>query len=108
MFDEPFTGQDPITMGVLVKLIRLLNDALGLTTIIVSHDVHETITIADYVYLIADGNVVGEGVPEDLMKEDNKGWVQQFMRGLPDGPVPFHYPAQEYQNDLWGAQDDLS
>lgn len=108
MFDEPFTGQDPITMGVLVKLIRLLNDALGLTTIIVSHDVHETISIADYVYLIADGNVVGEGVPEDLMKEHNKGWVQQFMQGMPDGPVPFHYPAQEYQNDLWGAQDDLS
>ncbi len=101
MFDEPFTGQDPITMGILVQLIRLLNDALGLTTIIVSHDVTETISIADYAYLIADGRVVGEGTPEDLMHED-KGWVQQFMKGLPDGPVPFHYPAQNYQNDLLG------
>lgn len=102
MFDEPFTGQDPITMGILVQLIRLLNDALGLTTIIVSHDVNETISIADYAYLIADGRVIGEGTPENLMNE-GKGWVQQFMQGLPDGPVPFHYPAQNYENDLWGG-----
>jgi phospholipid/cholesterol/gamma-HCH transport system ATP-binding protein len=102
MFDEPFTGQDPITMGVLVKLIRLLNDALGLTTIIVSHDVHETIGIADYAYLIADGQVVGEGTPETLMKSESQGFVHQFMQGLPDGPVPFHYPAQDYHNDLLG------
>lgn len=100
MFDEPFTGQDPISMGVLVQLIRLLNDALRLTTIIVSHDVHETISIADYVYIIADGRVVGEGTPEQLLKEQNGGWVQQFMQGLPDGPVPFHYPAREYRYDL--------
>lgn len=99
MFDEPFTGQDPISMGVLIKLIRLLNDALGLTSIIISHDVQETIGIADYAYIIADGKVVGEGVPERLM-EDETGWVQQFMQGLPDGPVPFHYPAQEYRKDL--------
>lgn len=99
MFDEPFAGQDPISMGVLVQLIRLLNDALRLTTIIVSHDVQETISIADYVYVIAEGRVVGEGTPETLMK-DGTGWVQQFMQGLPDGPVPFHYPAQEYGLDL--------
>jgi len=101
MFDEPFAGQDPITMGVLVKLIRLLNDALKLTTIIVSHDVQETVSIADYIYVIADGKVIGSGTPETLM-EGGTGWVRQFMQGLPDGPVPFHYPAQDYQNDLWG------
>jgi len=99
MFDEPFTGQDPISMGILVKLIRLLNDALRLTTIVVSHDVHETIGIADYIYVIADGRVVGEGTPDELPKDHN-GWTQQFLLGLPDGPVPFHYPAREYRYDL--------
>lgn len=104
MFDEPFAGQDPITMGILVKLIRLLNDALGLTTIIVSHDVQETISIADYAYLIADGRVVGEGTPSDLKKEIGpQSYVHQFIGGLPDGPVPFHYQAKDYQNDLLGA-----
>lgn len=103
MFDEPFAGQDPITMGVLVKLIRLLNDALKMTTIIVSHDVQETVSIADYIYIIAEGRVVGEGTPEDLMK-NGTDWVKQFMQGLPDGPVPFHYPAEAYGNDLWEVQ----
>lgn len=103
MFDEPFTGQDPITMGVLVKLIRLLNDALNLTTIIVSHDVEETIGIADYAYIIVDGKVVGEGTPAELREDQNRGgWVKQFIQGLPDGPVPFHYAAEDYQTDLWG------
>lgn len=103
MFDEPFTGQDPITMGVLVKLIRLLNDALNLTTIIVSHDVEETISIADYAYIIANGEVVGEGTPASLRADQNRGgWVKQFLNGLPDGPVPFHYPADNFQVDLWG------
>lgn len=103
MFDEPFAGQDPISMGVLVKLIRLLNDALKMTTIIVSHDVQETISIADYIYIIAEGRVVGEGTPEDLMQHGSD-WVKQFMQGLPDGPVPFHYPAKAYSKDLWGAR----
>lgn len=102
MFDEPFAGQDPISMGVLVKLIRLLNDALKMTTIIVSHDVQETISIADYIYIIAEGRVVGEGTPEDLMQHGSD-WVKQFMQGLPDGPVPFHYPAKAYNKDLWEA-----
>lgn len=101
MYDEPFAGQDPISMGVLVQLIRLLNDALNMTSIIVSHDVKETCSIADYVYVIAEGKVVGHGTP-DKMEEDQSGWVQQFMQGLPDGPVPFHYPAQNYQRDLIG------
>lgn len=101
MYDEPFTGQDPISMGVLVQLIRLLNDALGMTSIIVSHDIHETTSIADYVYLISNGQVVGSGSPENLLHSDNE-WISQFMQGLPDGPVPFHYPAQDYADDLWG------
>lgn len=99
MYDEPFAGQDPISMGMLVQLIRLLNDALGMTTIIVSHDVVETCSIADYAYVVADGRVIGQGTPEELMNTDN-GWVNQFMQGLPDGPVPFHYPAQDYEVDL--------
>jgi phospholipid/cholesterol/gamma-HCH transport system ATP-binding protein len=101
MFDEPFAGQDPISMGVLVKLIRSLNDALNLTTIIVSHDVKETVSIADYIYIISEGRFMGSGTPEMLAQSDN-AWVQQFMQGLPDGPVSFHYPAANYDQDLWG------
>lgn len=101
MYDEPFTGQDPISMGVLVQLVRLLNDALGITSILVSHDIHETIGIADLVYLISNGRVVGFGTPEELLNS-NDAWVQQFMQALPDGPVPFHYPAQDYADELWG------
>lgn len=99
MYDEPFTGQDPISMGVLVQLIRLLNDALGMTSILISHDIHETISIADYVYLLANGGIVGCGTPEELMDSSNT-WVKQFMQGLPDGPVPFHYPARDYALEL--------
>ncbi len=99
MYDEPFTGQDPISMGALVELIRLLNDALGLTSIIVSHDVKETAAISDYIYVISQGKVVGQGTPEALGQTDS-AWVRQFMQGLPDGPVPFHYPAPDYAEDL--------
>lgn len=99
MYDEPFTGQDPISMGALVQLIRLLNDALGLTSVIVSHDVKETAAISDYIYVISQGKVIGHGTPEELDKADSD-WVRQFMQGLPDGPVPFHYPAPDYADDL--------
>jgi phospholipid/cholesterol/gamma-HCH transport system ATP-binding protein len=99
MYDEPFAGQDPISMGVLVKLIRRLNDALGLTSIIVSHDVHETAAIADTIYLIADGRVVEHGTPAALDRSSS-AWTQQFMKALPDGPVSFHYPACDYETDL--------
>lgn len=99
MYDEPFTGQDPISMGVLVRLIRKLNDALGLTSIIVSHDIAETSSIADYIYLLSDGKVVGQGTAEEL-EQSSSEWAQQFLKGLPDGPVPFHYPAEDYQQDL--------
>tara|TARA_R110000868_G_scaffold8205_9_gene42851 strand:- start:28242 stop:29045 length:804 start_codon:yes stop_codon:yes gene_type:complete len=103
MYDEPFTGQDPISMGVIVKLIKALNDALELTSIIVSHDVEETRSIADYIYVISDGKVIGEGTPEALDASDSPE-VKQFMHGLPDGPVPFHYPANELKQDLLGAK----
>ncbi len=99
MYDEPFTGQDPISMGVLVKLIKTLNHALGLTSIVVSHDVQETASISDYIYVISEGKVVGEGTPQQLQHTDSP-WVRQFMDGLPDGPVPFHYPAPDYHKDL--------
>lgn len=99
MYDEPFTGQDPITVGVIMQLIRLLNDTLGLTSIIVSHDVQEVAAISDRLYMISDGRVVEYGTP-DKMGHSDSDWVRQFMHGLPDGPVPFHYPAAEYQEDL--------
>lgn len=102
MYDEPFAGQDPISMGVLVQLIRLLNDTLNMTSVVVSHDVPETLSIADYAYVIADGRVIGEGDPQQLM-EHPSSWVRQFIQGLPDGPVPFHYPAQNYAQDLVGG-----
>jgi phospholipid/cholesterol/gamma-HCH transport system ATP-binding protein len=99
MYDEPFTGQDPISMGVLVRLIRSLNDALGLTSVIVSHDVHETCSIADYIYVISNGKVVGHGTPEQLQNSTSE-WVKQFMNFEADGPVPFHYPAPRYLEEL--------
>jgi phospholipid/cholesterol/gamma-HCH transport system ATP-binding protein len=99
MYDEPFAGQDPISMGVLVKLIKSMNDALGLTSIVVSHDVPETSSIADYIYLIAEGKVIDHGAPEQL-KGSRSGWTRQFMQGLPDGPMNFHYPAPDYKEDL--------
>jgi phospholipid/cholesterol/gamma-HCH transport system ATP-binding protein len=99
MYDEPFTGQDPISKGVLVHLIKSLNVTLGLTTIIVSHDVAETSAIADYIYVVSGGEVIGEGTPEEI-KHSSSEWVQQFMEGSADGPVHFHYPAREMQDDL--------
>lgn len=101
MYDEPFAGQDPIAMGVLVQLIRLLNDALGLTSILVSHDIAEAMSIADHVIVIADGRVIGAGSPAELKRNDSP-LLKQFVNGLPDGPVPFHYPACDYQLDLLG------
>lgn len=99
LYDEPFTGQDPISMGVLIKLIRTLNNALGLTSIIVSHDVKETAAIADYLYLMSDGRVIEHGTPAALGRSVSP-WVSQFMHALPDGPVSFHYPASSYSADL--------
>ncbi|MDT8383364.1 MAG: ATP-binding cassette domain-containing protein [Gammaproteobacteria bacterium] len=101
MYDEPFTGQDPISMGVLVSLLRTLTDVLGLTSVMVSHDVKESLSIADYVYVISEGKVVEHGTPAAL-NESTSAWVQQFIQGQRDGPVPFHYPAIDYAEDLLG------
>jgi len=102
MYDEPFTGQDPISMGVLVSLIRQLNDASGLTSIVVSHDVRETARIADRIHIIAGGRIMCSGTPEQVDAADSS-WVRQFMDGLPDGPVHYHYPAPPLEQDLLDA-----
>lgn len=101
MYDEPFTGQDPITVAVILKLIRQLNDHLGLTSIIVSHDVQEVSSISDCVYLISSGKVVAQGAPSELYESDSS-WAHQFLNAEPDGPVPFHFPADDYKKDLLG------
>lgn len=98
-YDEPFVGQDPITMGVLVELIRKLNETLGLTSVVVSHDVNEVLSIADYVCVISEGKMIAQGTKEELLKEPT-GYVDQFINGLPDGPVPFHYSKAPYSDDL--------
>jgi phospholipid/cholesterol/gamma-HCH transport system ATP-binding protein len=100
MYDEPFTGLDPISMGVIAKLIRELNQVLGITSIIVSHDVAETSLISDYAYLLGNGRILGQGTPAELQASTAED-VRQFMRGLPDGPVPYNYPARNYLDDLF-------
>ena len=102
MYDEPFAGQDPIAMGVLVQLIKVLSTALKLTSIVVSHDIKETASIADNMYILSQGKVIGRGRPQDLM-ESSSPMVRQFTQGMPDGPVPFHYPAGDYRDDLLGS-----
>ena len=99
MYDEPFVGQDPIAMGVLVELIRKLNQALKITSVVVSHDLRETASISDYLYILADGHVIGEGSPDEMMASSDPR-VSQFMNGYSDGPVPFHYPAPDYKEVL--------
>ena len=99
MYDEPFAGQDPISMGVLVKLIKELNDALNLTSIVVTHDVTEVLTIADYVYVLADKRIIGQGTTQEI-QESASPLVQQFLRGQADGPVPFHFPADDFVSVL--------
>ena len=101
MYDEPFAGQDPIAMGVLLSLIRKLNTALGTTSLLVSHDIHETASIADRIYVLSGGGVIGVG-NADALKDHPEPQVRQFIRGAPDGPVPFHYPAEDYRRDLLG------
>lgn len=99
MYDEPFAGQDPISMGVLVRLIKQINDALGITSIVVSHDVPETASIADCIYVLSNKKIVGSGSPEAI-RQTGSAWVQQFMNALPDGPVQFHYEAPSVMHDL--------
>lgn len=99
LYDEPFTGQDPISMGVLLRLIKDLNDALDLTSIIVSHDVEEVLSIADYVYILSGGKIIAHGTAEEI-KADQNIWVTQFIQGLSDGPVPFNLPTTALKDEL--------
>ncbi|MGL5990961.1 MAG: phospholipid ABC transporter ATP-binding protein MlaF [Plesiomonas sp.] len=101
MFDEPFAGQDPINMGILVTLIRQLNQSLGLSCIVVSHDVPEVLSIADYAYIVAEQHVIAHGAPQAL-REHTDPRVRQFLDGKADGPVPFSFPAQDYRTELFG------
>lgn len=99
MYDEPFAGLDPISLGTIAHLIRTLNDALGSTSILVTHDVQETFEIVDYAYVMSGGTIIGEGTPAELMASTNPH-VVQFLNGKRDGPVAFHYPARPIQEDL--------
>jgi phospholipid/cholesterol/gamma-HCH transport system ATP-binding protein len=100
MYDEPFAGLDPISLGVVGQLIRRLNDALGITSVVVTHDVYESLKIVDYMYFVSEGKVIAQGAPADV-RASGDPFVRQFVDGEPDGPVPFHYPASPYQAELY-------
>src|ERR1700676_2717949 len=106
IYDEPFVGLDPISLGVILRLIRRLNDTLGITSIVVSHDVQEISTVADQVFLLSGGKVVAGGTPQEL-KTNPTEIVKQFIGGLADGPVPFHFPAPDYFSELMSPSEDL-
>jgi phospholipid/cholesterol/gamma-HCH transport system ATP-binding protein len=99
LYDEPFAGLDPISLGVVGQLIRELNDALGITSIVVTHDVYESLKIVDYLYFVSEGRIIAKGTPEEV-KASSDPFVRQFVDGAPDGPVPFHYPAPPYAEEL--------
>src|SRR5436189_876864 len=98
LYDEPFTGLDPISFGVIVRLIRELNDSLGATSVIVTHDVQEALDVVDYVYFMADGKVIAQGTPDDI-RASHEPFVNQFVNGKIEGPVPFNYPEPSYVAD---------
>jgi len=99
LYDEPFTGLDPISFGVIVRLIRSLNDSLGATSVIVTHDVQEALEVVDYVWFIGSGRVIAQGTPDEI-RSSNEPFVNQFVNGKIEGPVPFHYPGPDYAADL--------
>lgn len=99
MYDEPFAGLDPISLSVIGQLIRRLNDALGATSIVVTHDVMESLKIVDYIYFISDGRIIARGTPDEI-RASSMPFVHQFVHGEMDGPVAFHYPARDYRDDL--------
>ncbi len=99
MYDEPFAGLDPISLGVVGQLIRRLNDALGITSVVVTHDVYESLKIVDYLYFVSEGRIVAEGTPDEVRGSADV-FVRQFVDGEADGPVPFHYPARDYREQL--------
>jgi phospholipid/cholesterol/gamma-HCH transport system ATP-binding protein len=100
MYDEPFTGQDPISMNVLLKLVKQLNRTLGLTSIIVSHDVNEVLSIADNVYVLAEQSIIASGSVDDIFKQTDNALLQQFLLGKSEGPVPFHFKGASFADDL--------
>ncbi|WP_019614383.1 ATP-binding cassette domain-containing protein [Psychromonas ossibalaenae] len=100
LYDEPFTGQDPISMNVLLKLVKQLNDILGLTSIIVSHDVNEVLAIADNVYVLAEQRIIAQGPADSILQQTDNPLLQQFLHGRSDGPVPFHFKSDDFQSDL--------
>ena len=105
MYDEPFAGLDPISLGITANLIRRLNDALGATSILVTHDIHESFEICDYCYILSEGRVAAEGTPAEL-RDSPDPFVQQFVHGRAQGPVEFHYPSRAYAEDL-GLADNI-
>ena len=105
IYDEPFVGLDPISMGVIVRLVRRMNDALGISSILVSHDVQEISTVADSTYLISHGKVAASGSPQELSSASSE-LVRQFMHGMADGPVAFHFDAPDYEEQLLGRDSD--
>lgn len=104
MYDEPFTGLDPISLSIIGQLIRRLNDALGASSIVVTHDVAASLAIVDYVYFVSEGRIAAEGTPEEIMRSEIP-FVKQFVHAEPDGPVPFHYPARDYREQLLANHD---
>ncbi len=102
LYDEPFAGLDPISLGVVGQLIRKLNDALGVTSVVVTHDVYESLKIVDYLYFVSAGRIIAQGTPEEV-RASTDPFVRQFVDGEPDGPVPFHYPAPSYKEELGRA-----
>jgi phospholipid/cholesterol/gamma-HCH transport system ATP-binding protein len=92
MYDEPFAGLDPISLGIVGQLVRKLNDALGITSVVVTHDIYESLKIVDYIYFVAEGRIVAQGTADEV-RASKDAFVRQFVDGEPDGPVPFHYPA---------------
>ena len=99
MYDEPFAGLDPISLGVVGQLIRKLNDALGITSVVVTHDIYESLKIVDYIYFVAEGRIIAQGTPADVRASADP-FVRQFVDGAPDGPVPFHYPAKTLEREF--------
>ena len=100
MYDEPFAGLDPISLGVVGQMIRRLNDALGITSVVVTHDVYESLKIVDYMYFVSEGRIIAQGTAEEV-RASADSFVRQFVDGAPDGPVPFHYPAPPYRDELF-------
>jgi phospholipid/cholesterol/gamma-HCH transport system ATP-binding protein len=99
MYDEPFAGLDPISLGIVGQLVRRLNDALGITSIVVTHDIYESLKIVDYIYFVSEGRIIAQGTPDEV-RASSDAFVRQFVDGEPDGPVPFHYPAKSLKEEF--------